>query len=166
MHKTGERTEHQLVGAAGLDRQVGGGGGRLDGFDLEMEADQREDQALEILDQIVEAAQTVRVPALVAAFSNMDRGIDRSEKGQIVNLLAVAKAFVLINVLIQSLVDINEAADLAGGEADVLVPNDYLELLPAHPVRLRPQRIVLGHHLHDQHQYRAQDTMRELRNKF
>ena len=38
-------------------------------------------------------------------------------------------------------------ADLAGGEADVLVADDDLELLPAHAVGLRPQRVVLRHDL-------------------
>ena len=38
-------------------------------------------------------------------------------------------------------------ADLAGGEADVLVPDDDLELLPADSVRLWPELVILGHDL-------------------
>ena len=38
-------------------------------------------------------------------------------------------------------------ADLAGGEADVLVPNDDLQLLPADSVRLWPELIILRHDL-------------------
>ena len=38
-------------------------------------------------------------------------------------------------------------ADLAGGEADVLVPDDDLELLPADSVRLWPELVVLCHDL-------------------
>ena len=38
-------------------------------------------------------------------------------------------------------------ANLAGGEADVLVPDDNLQLLPADSVWLWPQFVVLGHDL-------------------
>ena len=62
----------------------------LDGLDLEMETDERENETLEVLDEIVEAAETVRVAGLV---------------------------------------DIDEGSDLAGGEADVLVPDHDLQLL-------------------------------------
>ena len=73
-----------------------------------MEANQREDQALEVLDQIVETAETVRVSGLV---------------------------------------DIHQAANLAGGEADVFVADDDLQLLTSNTVRLRPEGVVLGHDL-------------------
>ena len=55
-----------------------------------MEADEAEHETLEVLDEIVEAAETVRVAGLV---------------------------------------DIHEGSDLAGGEADVLVPDHDLQLL-------------------------------------
>ena len=55
-----------------------------------METDERENETLEVLDEIVEAAETVRVAGLV---------------------------------------DIHEGSDLAGGEADVLVPDHDLQLL-------------------------------------
>ena len=38
-------------------------------------------------------------------------------------------------------------ADLACGEADVLVPNDDLQLLPTNSVGLRPKLVVLRHDL-------------------
>ena len=80
----------------------------LDWLDLEMEADQREYQALEVLDQIVKTAEAVRVSGLV---------------------------------------DVHQGADLAGGEADVFVPDDDLQLLTTNTVGLRPEGIVLGHDL-------------------
>ena len=80
----------------------------LDGLDLEMESDEGEHQTLEVLDEIVETAETVWVAGLV---------------------------------------DVHQGPDLAGGEADVLVPDHDLQLLAAHAVRLRPQRVVLGHDL-------------------
>ena len=54
----------------------------LDGLDFEMQADEREHETLEILDQVIEATETFRVPRLV---------------------------------------DVHQAANLAGGEAYVLV---------------------------------------------
>ena len=80
----------------------------LDGLDLEMESNEGEHQTLEVLDEIVETAETVWVAGLV---------------------------------------DVHQGPDLAGGEADVLVPDHDLQLLAAHAVRLRPQRVVLGHDL-------------------
>ena len=80
----------------------------LDWLDLEMEADEREDQTLEVLDQIVETAEAVRVSGLV---------------------------------------DVHQRANLAGGETDVLVSDDDLQLLTAHTVGLRPEGVVLGHDL-------------------
>ena len=62
----------------------------LDGLDLEMETNEGEHETLEVLNEIVEAAETVRVAGLV---------------------------------------DIHEGPDLAGGEADVLVPDHNLQLL-------------------------------------
>ena len=62
----------------------------LDGLDLEMEADEGEHETLEVLDQIVETAEAVRVARLV---------------------------------------DVDQGADLAGGEADVLIPDHNLQLL-------------------------------------
>lgn len=44
-------------------------------------------------------------------------------------------------------VDVDEGSDLGGGEADVLVADDNLQLLATHAVGLRPQRVVLGHDL-------------------
>jgi len=73
-----------------------------------MEADQREDETLEVLDQVVETAETVGVAGLV---------------------------------------DIHQGADLAGGEADVFVSDDDLQLLTANTVRLGPEGVVLGHDL-------------------
>jgi len=73
-----------------------------------MEADEGEHKALQILDEIVEAAKPVRIARLV---------------------------------------HVNKTANLAGGEADVLVPDDNLQLLPADSVRLWPQFVVLGHDL-------------------
>ena len=73
-----------------------------------MEADQREYQALEVLDQVVKTAEAVRVSGLV---------------------------------------DVHQGADLAGGEADVFVPDDDLQLLTTNTVGLRPESIVLGHDL-------------------
>jgi hypothetical protein len=43
--------------------------------------------------------------------------------------------------------DIDEGADLGGGEGDVLVAHDDLELLPADAVGLRPVDVVLLHNL-------------------
>ena len=43
--------------------------------------------------------------------------------------------------------DIDEGADLGGGEGDVLVAHDDLELLPADAVGLRPVAVVLLHNL-------------------
>jgi hypothetical protein len=43
--------------------------------------------------------------------------------------------------------DIDEGADLGGGEGDVLVPHDNLELLPSDTVGLRPVAVVLLHDL-------------------
>merc|ERR550525_814916 len=80
----------------------------LYGLDLEMEPDEGEHQALQILNQVVETAETVRVSRLV---------------------------------------DINQAADLAGCERDVLVPNHNLKLLAADPVWLRPKLIIFSHDL-------------------
>jgi len=77
---------------------------RSDGLDLEVQADEREDQALEVLDQVVEGAQALHVLAAV---------------------------------------DVDQRADLAGGERDVLVAHQDLQLLAPHAVRLRPQRVVL-----------------------
>ena len=73
-----------------------------------MEADQREDETLEVLDQVVETAETVGVAGLV---------------------------------------DIHQTANLAGGEADVFVSDDDLQLLTANTVRLGPEGVVLGHDL-------------------
>ena len=83
-------------------------GPALDWLDLEMEANEREDQALEVLDQIVETTQAVRVSGLV---------------------------------------DVHQRANLAGGEADVFVSDDDLQLLTANTVRLGPEGVVLGHDL-------------------
>ena len=69
----------------------------LDWLDLEMEADEAEYHAFEVLDQVVETAETVRISGLV---------------------------------------DVNQGPDLAGGEADVLVPDHDLKLLPPHLIRL------------------------------
>lgn len=44
-------------------------------------------------------------------------------------------------------VDVDEGADLGGGEGDVFITNHDLQLLPPHPVRLRPWRVVLLHDL-------------------
>ena len=44
-------------------------------------------------------------------------------------------------------VDVDEGSDLGGGEADVLVADDDLQLLAPHAVRLGPQGVVLGHDL-------------------
>ena len=44
----------------------------LDGLDLEMETDEGEHETLEVLDQIVETAETVRVAGLV----HIDQGPD------------------------------------------------------------------------------------------
>ena len=46
--------------------------------------------------------------------------------------------------------DIDEGADLGGGEGDVLVAHDDLELLPADAVGLRPVDVVLLHNLRKQ----------------
>ena len=46
--------------------------------------------------------------------------------------------------------DIDEGADLGGGEGDVLVAHDDLELLPADAVGLRPVAVVLLHNLRKQ----------------
>ena len=73
-----------------------------------MEADQREYQALEVLDQVVKTAEAVRVSGLV---------------------------------------DVHQRANLAGGEADVFVSDDDLQLLTADTVGLRPEGVVLGHDL-------------------
>ena len=91
-----------------------------------METDERENETLEVLDEIVEAAETVRVAGLV---------------------------------------DIHEGSDLAGGEADVLVPDHDLQLLTivqykyryligcydayltTNTVGLGPEGVVLGHDL-------------------
>ena len=80
----------------------------LDGLDLEMEADEGEHETLEVLDQIVETAEAVRVAGLV----HVDQG-----------------------------------PDLAGGEADVLVSDHNLQLLTTNTIRLRPESVVLRHHL-------------------
>merc|ERR1719281_2401796 len=50
-------------------------------------------------------------------------------------------------VRVAGLVDIDEGSDLAGGEADVLVPNHDLQLLTTNTVGLRPEGVVLGHDL-------------------
>ena len=73
-----------------------------------MEADEAEHETLEVLDEIVEAAEAVRVTRLV---------------------------------------DVHEGADLAGGEADVLVPDHDFQLLAPHAVWLRPEGVVLRHDL-------------------
>merc|ERR1719481_2379026 len=80
----------------------------LDGLDLEVEPNQGEHEALEVLHEVVEAPEAVRVPALV---------------------------------------HVDQAPYLGRREADVLVTNDDLQLLPAHPVRLRPQGVILSHDL-------------------
>ena len=46
--------------------------------------------------------------------------------------------------------DIDEGADLGGGEGDVLVAHDDLELLPADAIGLRPVAVVLLHNLREQ----------------
>ena len=46
--------------------------------------------------------------------------------------------------------DIDEGADLGGGEGDVLVAHDDLELLPADAIGLRPVAVVLLHNLRKQ----------------
>jgi len=46
--------------------------------------------------------------------------------------------------------DIDEGADLGGGEGDVLVAHDDLELLPANAIGLRPVAVVLLHNLRKQ----------------
>ena len=98
----------------------------LDGLDLEMETDEGEHETLEVLDQIVETAETVRVAGLV---------------------------------------HVNQGPDLAGGEADVLVPDHNLQLLlvnvlntalwlddddfylTTNTVGLWPEGVVLSHDL-------------------
>merc|ERR1719215_323328 len=80
----------------------------LDGLDLEMEADEGEHETLEVLDQVVETAETVRVTGLV---------------------------------------HVHQGPDLAGGEADVLVPDHDLQLLTTNTVGLGPEGVVLGHDL-------------------
>jgi len=79
---------------------------KLDGFDFEVESNKRKDEALEILNQVVEASKTVRIPTAV---------------------------------------DVDQGADLGGGEGDVFVADDDLELLASHPIRSWPQGVVLGH---------------------
>jgi len=80
---------------------------KLDGFDFEVESNKRKDEALEILNQVVEASKTVGIPTAV---------------------------------------DVDQGADLGGGEGDVFVADDDLELLASHPIRRWPQSVVLGHH--------------------
>lgn len=43
--------------------------------------------------------------------------------------------------------DVDEGADLGGGEGDVLVPHHDLQLLPSHAVWLRPVAVILLHNL-------------------
>ena len=45
---------------------------RLDGLNLKVETDERENETLEILHQVIEASQTVRIPARV----DVDEGSD------------------------------------------------------------------------------------------
>lgn len=77
-------------------------------LDLEVQSDQGEHQAFEILHEVVEAAQALRVARLV---------------------------------------HVQQGAGLRGGERYVLVADHDLQLLAAHPVRLRPERVVLLHDL-------------------
>ena len=72
----------------------------LDGLDLEMESNEGEHETLEVLDEIVETAETVWVAGLV---------------------------------------DVHQGPDLAGGEADVLVPDHDLQFLTNHTVQLGPE---------------------------
>ena len=44
-----------------------------DGLDLEVHADEGEDKALEVLDQVVEAAQSLRIPATWRVGQHMDK---------------------------------------------------------------------------------------------
>jgi len=80
----------------------------LDGLDLEMESDEGEHQALQVLDQVIETAEPIWIPGLV---------------------------------------HINQTANLAGCERDVLVADDNLQLLTANSVWLRPKLIIFGHDL-------------------
>ena len=89
------RINHFLLAVSALDR-----------LDLEMEADQREDETLEVLDQVVETAETVRVSRLV----------DINLRNRLI-------------LFLPSFSFGYQAADLAGCERDVLVPNHNLKLL-------------------------------------
>ena len=54
---------------------------------------------------------------------------------------------VIVTVGVSALVDIHQRANLAGGEADVLVTNHNLQLLTTNSVGLRPEGVILGHDL-------------------
>jgi len=73
-----------------------------------VEADEGKHQALQVLHEVVEAAQPIRVLGVV---------------------------------------DVDEGAYLGGGEGDVFLPYDNLQLLAPHAVRLRPEGVVLLHDL-------------------
>ena len=73
-----------------------------------MQSNEREHETLDILDQVVETAETIRITTLV---------------------------------------HVHQRSNLAGGEADVLVPDHNLQLLTTNTIRLRPESVVLRHHL-------------------
>jgi len=82
--------------------------GELDRLDFEVEADEREDQTLQVLNEIVEGSQSLGILALV----NVDQG-----------------------------------ADLGGGEADVVIAQNHFQLLSTHAIRSRPHVVVLAQNL-------------------
>ena len=53
----------------------------------------------------------------------------------------------IVTIWVTALVDIHERSNLAGGEADVLISNDNLQLLTTNSVWLGPEGVILRHDL-------------------
>ena len=116
-----------------------------DGLDLEVHCDEGEHEALEVLDQVVEAAQPLGIPAPI------------STRTQITMSWSSVGCDVWGVIVVLGVVDVDERANLGRAERNVLLAQHNLELLhklsrsgitllaclAPHAVGLRPEVVVL-----------------------
>ena len=97
----------------------------LDGLDLEMEPDEGEHQALQILQHVSQRSQDFRLREVL---QHLDQIVETAETVRVSRLVDINLRNRL-NLFLPSFSYGYQAANLAGCERDVLVPNHNLKLL-------------------------------------
>lgn len=86
----------------------------LDGLDLEVQTDETEDETLQVLDQVVEDSEALRVPVGYWCLCHHFKSWMSS---------------LVWNCYLLWLIDINQGTNFGSGEWDVLISNDDLQFL-------------------------------------